>query len=183
MTISNRRLAIDGVAPRCDTRTVRVGLGPALRERQRGKGSVIDDPSETRNTAATLVAEAMACYERGDLEGVAAFVHPDAEIEMLFLGGEVARGPEGLIEALTQAREGVHRPTMTGVEPIGDDAAMMIGRIQHADQRGGLTDRKAVWLTIARDGLLWRTRIFDSEDEARAYHASLLGERPSDARA
>jgi len=141
---------------------------------------VIDDSGETRNAAAALVAEAMACYERGDLDGVAGFVHPDAEIEMLFLGGEVARGPEGLIEALTKAREGVHRPTMTGIEPVGDDAALMIGRIQHVDQRGGLSDRKAVWLTIMRDGLLWRTRVFDSEDEARAYHASLVGERPRD---
>lgn len=141
-----------------------------------------DDIGDARNDAAELVAEAMACYERGDLEALAVLVHPQAEIEMLFLGGEVARGPEGLIEALLRAREGVHRPTMTGIEPVGEDAALMVGRIQHTDARGGLADRKAVWLTVLRDGLLWQTRVFDTEADARAYHAVLVGELPRDLR-
>jgi len=132
--------------------------------------------------AALLVAEAMALYERGDLDALVALVHPDAEIEMVVLGGGAAHGPEGLVVALTQAREGVHRPTMTSVEGLGTDAALMIGRIQYTDARGGLTDRKAVWLTMLRDGLLWRTRVFDSEAEARAYHASVVAELPHDAR-
>jgi hypothetical protein len=52
----------------------------------------------------------------------------------------------------------------------------MIGRIQYTDPRGSLTDRKAVWLTVLRDGLLWRTRVFESDTEARAHYASLLEE-------
>jgi SnoaL-like domain len=132
--------------------------------------------------AAQLVADAMASYERGDLDALAAFVHPEAEIEMLALGGVVAHGPEELVEALTQAREGIHRPTMTSVKPLGTDAALMIGRIQFTDGRGGLSDRNAVWLTVLRDGLLWRTRVFATEGEARAFHESLVADLQRDAR-
>jgi len=126
--------------------------------------------------AVQVVAEAMAAYQRGDLDALAALVHPEAEIEMLALGGTAAHGPEGLVEAIVRAREGVHRPTMTNVEGIGPDAALMIGRIQYTEPRGSLTDRKAVWLTVLRDGLLWRTRVFESDTEARAYYAGVFEE-------
>jgi hypothetical protein len=122
---------------------------------------------------ARIVGEAMAAYERGDLEALSRFVHSDAEIEMLALQGDVARGPDGLRETLESMREGLHRPTMTRIETIGDDAALMIGRIQYADPDRGVTDRSAVWLTVLRDGMLWRTRVFGNAAEARAAYAEL----------
>ena len=118
---------------------------------------------------AAVVGEAMAAYERGDLEGLSRFIHPDAEIEMLVLQGDVALGPDGLRDTLESVRGGLHKPTMTRIENVGDDAAVMIGRIQYTDPvRGGVTDRNAAWLTILRDGMVWRTRVFGTPDEARA---------------
>jgi SnoaL-like protein len=150
------------------------GTAPPLRG---GVGSVIENEREAgRHLAVQVVAGAMASYQRGDLDALAALVHPQAEIEMLFLGGNPAHGPDELVKVLTHAREGVHQPTMTSVEELGPDAALMIGRIQYTDQRGSLTDRKAVWLTVLRDGLLWRTKVFESDEEARAYYTSLTDE-------
>jgi ketosteroid isomerase-like protein len=127
----------------------------------------------------TIVAEAMAAYERGDLETLSRFVHPEAEIEMLVLQGDVAHGPEGVRDTLERARSGVHHPTATRIERVGDDAALMVGRIQYADPaRGGVIDRKAVWLTVVRDGLIWRTRVFRTPAEARAAYAELHAQRP-----
>lgn len=126
---------------------------------------------------ATIVADAMAAYERGDLEALALFIHAEAEIEMFARQRDVARGPEGLRDTLESAREGLHRPTVTRFESVGDDAALMIGRIQYTDAGGGVTDRSAVWLTVLRDGLVWRTRVFGTAAEARAGYAELRMEQ------
>ena len=48
---------------------------------------------------------------------------------MLFLGGELARGPDGLISALRQAASSIHVPTGTRVERIDEQAAVLVGRI------------------------------------------------------
>lgn len=141
-----------------------------------------EDNGEAQRPAVQVVAEAMASYERGELEALAHLVHPDAEIEMVALGGAAAHGPGGLLEALSHAREGVHRPTVTSIRSVGADAALLIGRIQYTDPRGGLSDRKAVWLSVLRDGLIWRTRVFESEPDARAYYTNLAAELPSDGR-
>jgi hypothetical protein len=84
---------------------------------------------------------------------------------------DVALGPDGLRDTLESVR--LHRPTVTRIERVGDDAALMVGRIQYADSGGGVTDRKAVWLTILRDDLVWRTRVFGTPAEARAAYAEL----------
>lgn len=123
--------------------------------------------------AGQAVVAAMAAYERGDLDELAALIHPDAEIQMLLLGGDSARGPEELRDALTRREGVVHEPTVTQVESVADDAAIMVGRIQYSDIRGGLTDREAAWLTILRDGKLWRCWVFASAEEARTAYAEL----------
>jgi ketosteroid isomerase-like protein len=124
--------------------------------------------------AAQIVARAMSAYERGDLDAMAALIHPDAEIEMLLLSRKAARGPSGLRDSLAAAQGGIHRPTRVSIEAIADDAAVMSGRIQHADE-GAIYDRKAYWLTVLRDDLLWRTRVIDSMDEAPAVYEALTG--------
>jgi ketosteroid isomerase-like protein len=131
-------------------------------------------------TAVQIVATAMRVYERGDLEALAAFIHPDAEIEMLLLAGGAAHGPLELRDALAGAERGIHRPRASRFEAFGDDAVVMTGRIQHRDARGAIYDRKAVWLTIVRDGKLWRSRaLADAADVPAAYEE--LTRRPAPA--
>jgi SnoaL-like domain len=134
------------------------------------------DRGSEGSPAEQLVAAAMAAYERDDLDELAELVHPEAEIQMLLLGNEPARGPTELREALERRGSVVHQPTMSHVEALSGDAAIMVGRIQYADTRGGLTDREAAWLTLLRDGLLWRTWVFASADEARSAYAEMSSE-------
>ncbi len=136
------------------------------------------EPYAQAPDAVRLVTEAMAAFVRGDIDALVSFVHPDAEIEMVALGGATAHGPEGLRAALERAQLGVHRPTWSTIEPIAPDAAAMVGRIQHTDERGRTSDRKAVWLSVLRDGRIWRTRVVGSLEEARAAYAG-LAEGPS----
>ena len=133
--------------------------------------------TDAARRAGDVVTAAMAAYERGDLEAMARFVHPDAEIEIMALGGEVVHGPDGLRAGLAGAAGRMHRPTKTTVEPLADDAAMMIGRVQYGDPSGGHWDSPGVWLSIVRDGKIWRTKAFPSIDEARAWYAGLSDAR------
>jgi ketosteroid isomerase-like protein len=133
----------------------------------------VTDRGSEKSQAGQVVAAAMAAFERGDLDGLADLVHPQAEIQMLLLGEDVARGPQELREALEPRGSVVHHPTMTHVEAVSDDAAIMVGRIQYTDARGGLTDREAAWLTVLRDGRVWRTWVFASADEARSAYAEM----------
>lgn len=134
------------------------------------------DRGSEGSPAEQVVAAAMAAYERGDLDALAELVHPDAEIHMLLLGDELARGPSELREALEPRESVVHHPTMTRVETVSDEAAIMVGRIQYADARGGLTDREAAWLSVLREGRIWRTWVFASADEARSAYADMSSE-------
>jgi ketosteroid isomerase-like protein len=134
------------------------------------------DRGSEGSPAGQVVAAAMAAYERGDLARLAELVHPEAEIQMLLLGEGPARGPNELREALERRKGVVHHPTMTHIEAISDDAAVMVGRIQYTDTRGGLTDREAAWLTVLREGRLWRTWVFASVDEARSAYAAMSSE-------
>jgi ketosteroid isomerase-like protein len=123
-------------------------------------------------TAVEIVSAAMAAYARGDLAGMAACVHPDAEIEVVGLG-RVVHGPAGLQEALAAAGRVAHQPTMSSIEPVGEDGAMMIGRVRYGDSTGGRWDNPAVWLSIVRDGKIWRSRAYASADDARAAYRDL----------
>jgi len=134
-----------------------------------------DGNARTSPSAAEIVADAMGAYQRGDLAALKRLIHPEAEIEMVLLEREAARGPEELEAVLTEARNRVHRPTVSRIEEIADDAVVMIGRIQYDDARGGLYDRKAVWLTVLRDGKLWRTRVVGSVADARAAYRQIVG--------
>ena len=116
----------------------------------------------------------MSAFARGDLDAMSALVHPDAEIEVLGMG-EVVHGVDGLREALEVAGQRSHEPTMSAIEPVGAHGAMMIGRVRYGDSSGGVWDSPAVWLSVVRDGKIWRSRAFASADEARAAYDSLAG--------
>jgi ketosteroid isomerase-like protein len=153
--------------------------------RQPGKAKgveahVADGGQSETSPAAEVVAAAMAAYERGDLEALARLIDADAEVQMLLLGGDSARGPDSLRELLGHEAEIVHHPTLMYIEPVADDAAIMIGRIQYADAGGGLTDREAAWLSVTRGGKIRRTRVFGSPKQARAAYAELHGAETAD---
>ena len=65
---------------------------------------------------------------KGQLTQLRELVHPEAGIQMLFLAGDVARGPDGLGKALREAADSIHKPTGTHVERIDDHAAILVGR-------------------------------------------------------
>ncbi len=54
---------------------------------------------------------------------------------------------------------------------LDDQAAMVSGRLRFSLQSGGFGDGFRAWVLTFRDGLLYRTRAYNSEDDARTAHA------------
>jgi hypothetical protein len=54
----------------------------------------------------------------------------------------------------------------------------MVGRIQHTDAQGGVSDRQAVWLTVLRERKIWRTRVLASTADVPAAYEQLTGRPP-----
>jgi ketosteroid isomerase-like protein len=141
--------------------------------------AVKDEASKPRETAAEIVTRAMTAYERHDWDTLKALTHPDAEVEMLLLEGGATHGPDELSDTLREAgTAGIHRPTATSIEDVAPDAAAMVGRIQRMDSHGGISDRDAVWLSVLRDGKIWRSRVLGSLADVPSAYEEITGHPP-----
>src|SRR4051812_15540268 len=121
---------------------------------------------------ASLIALGMRMYEDGDLAGLREHVHEEAEIQMVLLHGEAARGPNGLEEALRRGEQSLHQPYGTRVEPIDDHACVLVGRVRYPLEGGGYGDRAAAWLNVIKDQKMWRVYVYDSAEQAREAYAT-----------
>jgi ketosteroid isomerase-like protein len=117
-----------------------------------------------------LYARVTREFERRDLEGYLGLMHPDVEFTTVAFGEErVFRGHDGVREWWEElsAKPGYDAYSSTATE-IADDAIVIRARIRAPSQSGGYLDAAALWLLVARDGLVWRYRPVESEEAARA---------------
>jgi len=124
-----------------------------------------------------LYARVTREFERRDLEGYLGLMHPDVEFTTVAFGEErVFRGHDGVREwwEALSAKPGYDAYSSTATA-IADDAIVIRARIRAPSQSGGYLDAAALWLLVARDGLVWRYRPVESEDEARERYAGVTG--------
>jgi hypothetical protein len=110
-----------------------------------------------------LYARVTREFERRDLESYLALMHPEVEFTTVAFGEErVFRGHDGVREwweALS---------AKPGYDAYSSTAIVIRARIRAPSQSGGYLDAAALWLLVARDGLVWRYGPVESEDAARA---------------
>jgi ketosteroid isomerase-like protein len=114
-------------------------------------------------------------FVRRDEESYLALMHPDVEFTTVAFGQErVFRGHAGVREwwEALSAKPGYDAYSSTATA-LADDAILIRARIRAPSQSGGYLDVAALWLLIARDGLVWRYRPVDSEEAARAEYARI----------
>lgn len=113
-------------------------------------------------------------FERRDAAALAELVHPDATLRLITApeGGDV-RGRDGALDYMDDVERRLIVPAFHSIEPAGNDAVLVIGRIQYQHADNSLTDTTAVWLVQFRDGLIWQTDTFTNEADARAQAALL----------
>ena len=130
--------------------------------------------AETVRTSAELARTILRLYLDQRLDRLRALIHPEAELEAGFATPGAQFDADGVLDAAwVAASSGAYRPEYEVVESLGDDTALVGVRIRYVIGEGLLSERDAAYLMTFRDGLLWRTRIFDSVDEAlTAYRAA-----------
>jgi hypothetical protein len=109
--------------------------------------------------------------------GIAATIHPDAEMRLLVSFGRPLRGREAVVEALEAGRPAaIYRGRVERFEWLDDETVLTVARARYALEQGGFGEGRVVWLDELREGLIWRVTAFRQEAEARdAYHSERKG--------
>jgi len=118
-------------------------------------------------------------FARRSREAYIELMHPEVEFTTVAFGEErVFRGHDGVREwwetLSTRPGYDAYRSTVT---PVADDAILIRGRIRAPNESGGYLDAAALWLLVARDGLVWRYRPVASEAAAREAYARIAAGR------
>ncbi|HEY7258132.1 MAG TPA: nuclear transport factor 2 family protein [Gaiellales bacterium] len=117
-------------------------------------------------------------FERRAREAYLELMHPDVEFTTVAFGEKrVFRGHDGVREwwETLSTRPGYDAYSSTAT-PIADDAILIRARIRAPNESGGYLDAPALWLLVARDGLVWRYRPVESEAAAREEYARIARE-------
>ena len=126
---------------------------------------------------ATLEAMYLA-FDRRDLVALTCLFHPDATLHAITPSDvQPFHGHDGLAGFVNQVRERTVHASFDRIEPVTEDAVLMIGRVQRQGADNALSDSFAAWLVRFEDGLIWRTDTFTDEAEARASAALLSTHR------
>lgn len=126
--------------------------------------------AEARKLDLRLIGEIYDRWNRGDVEGALAYVHPDIEWHTRWLGAaEVYRGHDGLRGFFTALAETWEYLRVEPEELIetGDQSAVVVQRLVGRGRGSGIQVDMHVYdaITIS-DGLVLTRRVFYSLDEA-----------------
>ena len=117
-----------------------------------------------------LVTQLLGAHRTKDWDLLRTLIHPEGKIGVFATGGTPA-DPETAIAAMKAAHEEVsYMADVDRVRVLDDHAMIVQGAVEH--RRDGRFVREAhAWLYVFVDGLLYRSEMFDSEQEARQAYA------------
>jgi hypothetical protein len=99
----------------------------------------------------------------------ASLLHPDIEVSLLITFNRRIAGKQAVVQALTEGRAAsLYTGSVTDVEVLDDSTVLASGNARYALKRGGLAHSTVFWLSEFEDGLIRRSRVFRSREEALA---------------
>jgi hypothetical protein len=102
------------------------------------------------------------------VEAIAELIHPDAEMRLLVSHGMLLRGRDQVVKTLEHGRAAeTFRAHVRDFEWLDDSTALTRARARYALPTGGMAEGRVFWLDELRDGMIWRVRVFKSEEDAR----------------
>lgn len=126
-------------------------------------------PGVTRHLLLILVTQLLGAHRRKDWDGLRKLIHPDAKIGVFAAGGKPV-DVETAIAAMQTVHEDVsYRADVNATRVIDDHAVILQGAVERR-REGRFVGESHAWLYVFIDGLLHRSEMFGSEQEAwRAY--------------
>jgi len=122
---------------------------------------------QTPGSAAALARRILQLYVDGRMHLLPPLIHPDADLEAGFAAPGARFDADDVLDAAWVATSsGAYQPQYEVVESLDAETAVVGATIRYEIGTGLFSEREASYLMTFREGLLWRTRIFDSVDEA-----------------
>lgn len=131
---------------------------------------------ESDTTPEGIVARLDAAWRRRDWRAIQGLYHPDALSRSSISGGAFDT-PDVVVAAVRKALGDsvVLDAQVHSIEPVDPDAALAVGRLRMAneDGGGGWGDNARCWLVTVKDGLVFRTSVYDTPEAALAEYREL----------
>jgi hypothetical protein len=129
-----------------------------------------DQPATAAGTTpATLARNVLQSLLEQRWERLPSLIHPDAEMEAGFSTPGARFDAKQFVDAAWAASmSGAYRPEYELVVALDEHTALVVARIRFQVGKDDVSERDAAYLMTFKDSLLWRTRVFDSVDEALA---------------
>jgi len=100
-------------------------------------------------------------------EEVVEVIHPRAEMRLLVSYGEPVYGRDAIVQALQTGREAlIFQAHVEKFEWLDEQTSLTTAHARYPLASGGFGEGRVYWLDELRDGLVWRVRVFSSEDDA-----------------
>jgi hypothetical protein len=117
-------------------------------------------------TPAEVARACLAAHRAQDWEKLRTLLHPNARIGT-FTGGGRPQAPEEAIARLREAHEDhVYQARVSDMEELDDHAVVLEGGVRFRDG-GGWAQVERSWLYVVREGLLYRSAVYRTSDDAR----------------
>ena len=94
-------------------------------------------------------------------------LHQDIEVRLLITFEQPVTGKDNVVKALTEGRAAnLYTGSVSSVELLDDSTVLASGSARYALHGGGFAHGAAFWLDEFEDGLLRRSRVFRSREDA-----------------
>lgn len=110
----------------------------------------------------------LAAHEAADWDRLRELFHPEARIGV-FAGGGEPGDPEQAIRDMRRAHgDVIYKARVDDVEELDERSLLLRGRVRYPLPDGGFADAPRFWVYVTRDGLLYRSAVFETEEAALA---------------
>ena len=119
------------------------------------------------STPLAVARQVEAAYELRDWAALRALHHDDARVLTIGTGERVV-GPDEFVDALVALEGTVFEVSETRTHPMDDDAELIGGQMRWPTAGGGIADAHRSAIMTLKDGLVWRSRVYRTDADARA---------------
>jgi ketosteroid isomerase-like protein len=125
-----------------------------------------------RDAADDLVRRHAAAFDARNWDALRSTYHAAAVSISVASAGDPLSVSE-LVDLLARtASDLVYRAVYSRVEPLGDRALVISGRVRHSIPAGGFADSGYHWLWTLRDERIYRSVVYTTPDAAREAYAA-----------
>ena len=113
-----------------------------------------------------VVNECLQAHRSQDWKRLRELLHPDARIGVFAAGGKPV-DPEVAIAAMQTAhQELTYFANVESARVLDNHAVLLSGHVQYTSEAGSVVRDRRVWLYVLLDNFLYRSQVFETEDDA-----------------